>query len=400
MALSAFDAFAGCGGLSLGLTQAGISVVGACESDKWASDTFARNHVGTRLHRCGVEELTSGELRRDYGGIDLLAGGPPCQGFSVSGKRQYGLLHEKNILVYEYLRLCKTLRPRMFVLENVRGFQSATVDGRARALNIILRGLTELGYHINHQILYAPDYGVPQFRSRLFVIGSLEPLVLSPFPIPTHGVPGLPHHRGCLEAISDLPTIDAGQGSDGYTPYDKTPEGPLQRALRAGSKGVFNHQAMNHTPRLVDRFRATPPGGKSYDLGRRRDRGEASIVTVYKSNNQRLIGDRPSLCITANFQSNYVHPVRHRNLTAREAARLQTFPDSFVFCGRRTLMSSSLLKQEGRDNENHLSQYNQIGNAVPPLLARLIGEQIQEVISRGPTPTALPDRNRVQERLL
>jgi DNA (cytosine-5)-methyltransferase 1 len=148
--------------------------------------------------------------------------------------------------------------------------------------------------------------------------------------------------------------------------------------MRRGSKHVFNHQAMKHTQRLVERFAEIKPGGSAYKLG---TEGDAAPVTVYKSNNQRLVPLLPSLCITANFQSNYVHPVLHRNLTAREAARIQTFPDSFVFKGRRTLMSATLLASEGRHAENHLSQYNQIGNAVPPLLARVLGERILEVRS-------------------
>jgi DNA (cytosine-5)-methyltransferase 1 len=135
---------------------------------------------------------------------------------------------------------------------------------------------------------------------------------------------------------------------------------------------------MRHSARLVERFLNTPPGGKGYDLGRKRSPA-TDTVTVYKSNNQKLIADRPALCITANFQSNYVHPTEPRNLTAREAARIQTFPDSFVFEGRRTLMSAKLLRNEGRHEENYLSQYNQIGNAVPPELMRKIVHTLVEV---------------------
>jgi DNA (cytosine-5)-methyltransferase 1 len=156
---------------------------------------------------------------------------------------------------------------------------------------------------------------------------------------------------------------------------------------------------MKHTQRLVDRFADIIPGGSAYKLS---GEGVTAPVTVYKSNNQRLVPSLPSLCITANFQSNYVHPTLHRNLTAREAARLQTFPDSFVFKGRRTLMSSTLLAAEGRHEENHLSQYNQIGNAVPPLLARVLGERLLEVrADRSPaTTTRLRPARRARQMAL
>jgi DNA (cytosine-5)-methyltransferase 1 len=372
-----FDAFAGCGGLSLGLQAAGHEVTAANELDVWAADTYEANHPHVRMLRGDVRALDSSFLRREFNGVvDLVAGGPPCQGFSVSGSRQYGVHSEKNQLVREYVRIVRAIEPTFFVLENVRGFTSARLDGRTQALAFVLNELTNAGYELHHAVLQAADYGVPQYRSRLFVIGAREPLKASPFPDPTHSADGsLLRHLGVMEAIGDLHELGAGEGSDGPVPYRHRPTTAFQIAMRAGSDSLLNHQAMKHTRRLVERFAATPPGGKGYDIGR----GSVSTVqtvTVYKSNNQRLIGDHPSLCITANFQSTYVHPEQHRNLTAREAARLQTFPDKYEFRGRRTLMSSTLLRQEGRDDENHLSQYNQIGNAVPPALARLVGERL------------------------
>lgn len=380
MSLAVLDLFAGCGGLSLGLQQAGFKIVAAVEKDVWASDTYAHNHPGTELLSVGVETLTTDSLRQRFrGNIDVVVGGPPCQGFSVSGKRQYGVFLDKNRLIHEYIRAVDAVSPSMFLLENVRGFTSASLDGRERALGVLLGGLEKLGYHLHSSVLQAADFGLPQYRSRLFVIGSREELSDSPFPSPTHSPRprgGLAPYLSIMDAISDLPEIHAGQGTDGSQPYTKKPGHEFQALMRRGSTLVFNHQAMRHTQRLVERFAEIKPGGSAYKLG---SEGDSAPVTVYKSNNQRLVPSLPSLCITANFQSNYVHPVLHRNLTAREAARIQTFPDSFVFKGRRTLMSSTLLASEGRHEENHLSQYNQIGNAVPPLLARVLGERILEV---------------------
>jgi DNA (cytosine-5)-methyltransferase 1 len=382
MSLAVLDLFAGCGGLSLGLQRAGFRVVAAVEKDVWASETYAHNHPNTELLSVGIETLSSDFLQRRFRGqVDVVAGGPPCQGFSVSGKRQWGVFLEKNRLVHEYIRVVDAVSPPLFLLENVRGFTSASIDGREKALSVLLYGLERLGYHLYSAVLQAADFGIPQYRGRLFVVGSREQLSESPFPKATHAAlprAGLNQYLSIMDAISDLPDIHAGEGTDGAQPYTKMPSNSFQVTMRADSQSVFNHQAMKHTRRLVDRFAEIKPGESAYKLG---NDGDAAPVTVYKSNNQRLVPSLPSLCITANFQSNYVHPILHRNLTAREAARLQTFPDSFVFKGRRTLMSSTLLAAEGRHGENHLSQYNQIGNAVPPLLAQILGERLLEVRS-------------------
>ena len=367
--------------MSLGLANAGIDVVAACEKDQWAADTYARNHPEAQLFRCDIKTIKDSALSDMRGAIDIVAGGPPCQGFSVSGKRQYGLHLPSNKLVYEYIRVVQNVRPTFFILENVRGFTSGSIEGTKNALDHILKKLTLEGYRVYHSVIQAADYGVPSFRSRLFVIGSLVDLGPNPFPRPTHcnptrRTPGLLPYVSALDAISDLPKIEAREGTDGFQPYTKAAKNEYQTKIRGKATGVHNHEAMKHSPRLVDRFKGIPQGGKGYDLGRS-EKGKDS-VTVYKSNNQRLFSDMPSLCITANFQSNYVHPLLHRNLTAREAARLMTFPDWFVFMGKRTLMSSTLLKSEGRHGENYLSQYNQLGNAVPPLLAEKIGRALQE----------------------
>jgi DNA (cytosine-5)-methyltransferase 1 len=171
-----------------------------------------------------------------------------------------------------------------------------------------------------------------------------------------------------LDAISDLPVLGAGEGTDGLQPYSTSAGNSYQRLMRQGSRNVANHVAMRHTSRLVERFQQIKPGDSAYT--------SSTGATVYKSNNQRLIPELPSLCITANFQSTYVHPHQHRNLTAREAARLMTFPDWYIFKGKRTLMSKALLMKYDRHSEANLSQYNQIGNAVPPLLAQAVGESL------------------------
>jgi DNA (cytosine-5)-methyltransferase 1 len=207
------------------------------------------------------------------------------------------------------------------------------------------------------------------------VIGSLDGFGGNPFPTKCM------HFTTLGEAIEDLPQINSGEGIDGPQPYAKEAVSGYAKRMRHGSSMVFNHQAMRHSQRLVTRFSTIPPGGKGYDIGR--GTIHKKIVTVYKSNNQRLISELPSLCITANWQSSYIHPFLNRNLTVREAARIQSFPDTFIFTGQRACMSSNLLEREGRHSELHISQCHQVGNAVPPLLAEQIGKRLTVVDHKG-----------------
>jgi DNA (cytosine-5)-methyltransferase 1 len=380
MTFRVLDLFAGCGGLSYGLRSSGHSIVAAIERDQWAAETFAANMPEAEVICDDIRNLDSSVLKNRFGSkIDTVVGGPPCQGFSVSGKRQYGIYKPENQLVYEFIRVVEVLRPKFFILENVRGFASATIEGRTKALNEILKKLRTRGYKITHRVLQAAEHGVPQYRSRLFVIGSLDGFV-EPLQ-PNHKFGNESAKCAVLEAINDLPTIHAGEGSDGPQPYTDYPKSEYAKLLRKGSKLVYNHEAMKHSLELVRRFAKIPPGGKGYDLGRKSHDGKT--VTIYKSNNQRLIGDLPSLCITANWQSSYIHPVLNRNLTVREAARIQSFPDNFVFRGKRALMSSSLLRREGRHAELHISQCHQVGNAVPPMLAEQLGRHLEQLEMNG-----------------
>ncbi|WP_407655765.1 DNA cytosine methyltransferase [Azohydromonas lata] len=380
------DLFAGCGGLSLGLSQAGFDVTAAVEIDQWAADTYRRNHQGVEVIQADIRSLES-ELLRDRfrGKIDLVAGGPPCQGFSVSGKRQYGHIKDQNTLVEEFVRAVKAVEPNLVLIENVGGFRTGHIKPGNPVMAYLEAALRGLGYEVASKVLQATDYGVPSLRSRIFIVGSRFGFPCSPFPLPTHSA----DHRldsepfiSCWEAISDLPELRASEGVDEFVAYGSGPANAYQRAMRAGSPGVANHIAMKHTPRLVERFLALPQGSKGYDVGRTGKDHPEGPVTVYKSNNQRLVADIPSLCITANFQSTYVHPYQPRNLTAREAARLMSYPDNFYFCGKRTQMSSGFLKKYGREHEDFLSQYNQIGNSVPPRLGRAIGLELQSLLSR------------------
>ncbi|QYY25856.1 DNA cytosine methyltransferase [Diaphorobacter sp. MNS-0] len=394
------DLFAGCGGLSLGLSQAGCEIVAAVEIDQWAADTYRRNHLGVEVIQADIRSLDSGYLRERFkGGVDLIAGGPPCQGFSVSGKRQYGHIKEQNNLVEEFIRVVEAVEPKVVLIENVSGFRTGHIKPGNPVMSYLKVELNRLGYEFDARVLQATEYGVPSLRRRIFVVGSRIGFPSSPFPIATHSAEATISAEPFIstwDAISDLPSLRASEGVDEFVPYAHEPANDYQREIRAQSSGVANHIAMKHTPRLVERFTALPQGSKGYDLGRTAGRDGEGPVTIYKSNNQRLIACEPSLCITANFQSTYVHPFQPRNLTAREAARLMSYPDTYYFCGKRTQMSSGFLKKYGREHEDFLSQYNQIGNSVPPRLGRAIGLQLRSLLSFPETQdqdrrfTALP----------
>lgn len=369
------DLFAGCGGLSYGLELAGFEVVAAYEQDRWACDTYEANHPTVEAHCVDIASVPRRVWERYAGDVNVIAGGPPCQGYSLAGRRQFGEVPVGNTLVERFADVVEIVRPQLVIMENVAGFRTAQIRPGQRALPFIEGRLAALGYDVRVRVLQAANFGVPSLRSRIFVLASLDKFARDPFPEDCFGEGSdlyVARQISTIEAIGDLPPLKAGEGHEEMQLYTEDPSNEYQRKMRRGSAGVFNHVAMKHTSRLVERFKLIPPGGSGYSsVGD----GEAR-PTVYKSNNQRLVADKPSLCITANFQSNYIHPVLHRNLTAREAARLMSFPDTYRFLGKRTLMSAKLLKEAGRHGENYLSQYNQIGNSVPPLLAEAIGRSM------------------------
>lgn len=380
MSLSFLDLFSGAGGFSLGLELAGLTPVGAIEFDRFACQTFRNNFPDTPLYEGDVRALSDRSIRGRFGGVDLIVGGPPCQGFSVAGPSQYGMIDPRNFLILELLRYVRLLRPKIFVVENVKGLLSGKLTPEKRAFSEFITQIELVGYKTRHFVLQAADFGAPQWRERVFIFGALNKRDIPENIHRRFGTVKKPW-RTVGQALEDLPFVDSGEGVEEIIPYESKATHEYQRWLRKGSLGISNHVSMRHTPRLIDRFKLIPQGGSLVDVpkehGQRVRNGHALDVRArFKMNNQRLDPSRVSTAITASFQSNFVHPFLHRNLTAREGARLQTFPDHFVFHGPRTLMSKTLLAREGRSDEIGLSQYNQIGNAVPPLMAAAIGEKL------------------------
>ncbi len=390
------DLFSGAGGFSLGFELAGCEIIGAIERDKWAADTFQYNHVGTKMLLGDIESFDNDFIKHEIPIPDVIIGGPPCQGFSVCLKNAGDPKDPRNSLFTEYVRIAKLYKPTVLVLENVPNIVKAKTKSGEIVVEIIQREFEQIGYHVYSTVLTASDYGVPQMRQRFVMIASKQTLE-NPFPKATHYVSdsdltdneenvfsvehGLVRCPTLWEAISDLPDIEARQGAEEMD-YTKEPNNSYQAYCRNGSVLLHNHLAMKHTQRLVERFSQMTWGQSISDitddrLKQRKRNGNGAISdSPFDPNNRRMHPNRICHTITATFYGNFVHPYKNRNFTAREGARIQSFPDSYVFLGKPTVVSKKLLLKEGRTGEAYLCQYSQIGNAVPPSMAKAIAHNL------------------------
>lgn len=389
MTYSVLDTFAGAGGFSLGFELAGAKIIGAIEIDEWASETFKFNHPHATVLKNDITLLSDEQIIDVFGkhSPDIILGGPPCQGFSICNKNSGDPKNPKNSLFNEFIRIGRLLNPSIMIMENVPNLIKARTENKELVIDIIVAELQNLGYDVHYEILEATNYGIPQIRKRLVVIASKIKLK-EPFPKKTHTTDlsnfNLKKCPTLWDAISDLPEIEARQGSE-ESYYTQYPLNEYQQSLRHNSEKLFNHKAMKHSDRLVRRFASMSWGHSTSDVPAhlrplKRNSTEFSDQ-IYDQNNRRMHPDKQCHTIAASFYANFVHPYKNRNFSAREGARIQSFPDNYVFKGKSTVVSHKLLQREGRLEEKHLCQYNQIGNAVPPLLAKAIAENIFQQLS-------------------
>jgi DNA (cytosine-5)-methyltransferase 1 len=366
--LTAIDLFCGAGGLSEGLRQAGFHVLVGNDFDECAGETFAATHREAQFLGGPIQNWTASDFLKaanlKSGELDVLAGGPPCQGFSVYN-HQRGLHDERSSLYHEYIRVVDGLQPKWVILENVTGMTSAGAGG---AVAGILSGLRSLGYVVEAKILKAEEYGVPQERRRLVFVGNRIGVPIK-FPEPSHGE-GLLPFTTVLDAIGDLPRLANGEDR-GATPYPTVAESEYQQLLRQDSDRVLNHAATKLAAINVQRMKHIPPGGSWRDIPF--DLLPTGMKRAKRSDHTKRYGRLQWHGLSSTILTKcdvhwgaYLHPDQDRGITVREAARFQSFPDWFEFKGSKT------------------DQYVQVGNAVPPLLAKAVGEIIAG---------ALQDRN-------
>ena len=394
---TAVDLFSGAGGLSEGLTRAGFRVLLALDSDPLALRTYRLNHpaVPDRRILCrDVQTLRQGEIRRLLGRerIDLLAGSPPCQGFSHAGFRSkvtrtgYRLGRDDRNFLFEYMvAAALELRPRMFLMENVPGMQSARRE-KLSFLEAAAHMLEErCGFRTAIWRLNASGQGVPQDRLRYFLVGSAtgELPILPLEEYQDHrqdfDVDALPPVT-LQEAIFDLPPRAAGEGL-AVEPCGQTAATNDPRARRylskfrllSTSRLLFNHTVRYHNPRDLELYSLLRPGEDSIHILERHGRADLMRYRrdVFDDKYARLRGDRPSKTIVAHLAKDgngYVHPTQVRSISIREAARLQSFRDDYAFCGSPS------------------DQWTQVGNAVPPVLAERIAGSFLQVLKRRERP--------------
>lgn len=372
------DLFSGVGGLTFGfyynivngefVRNENCNIVFANEYDKAAAEAFKMNFPDINMINKNIKDLTEKEVCEIIGDddIDVIIGGPPCQSYTTIGKRKYD---DKAKLYNEYYRMLSIIRPRMFLFENVKGMLSMKDENNNLIINDIESKFANidgnLGYNIQYRILDAVDFGVPQSRERVFIIGIRNDLDAQwTFPVREDGFQNIT----LKEAISDLPRVLSGQEIRRYG--RKRPRNEYQRLMRGNNIGLTCHFSSQYGDKIQTIINNVIQGeGKDY-INRLVDEGklaeEYRLTSGYKNTYGRLVANRPCTTITKNMSTpsglRCIHYEQNRALTAREGARIQSFPDWFRFFG------------------NHTEIKTQIGNAVPPLLAMRLARQIERFL--------------------
>lgn len=340
------DLFCGCGGLSYGLEQTGFDVLLGIDNDKKALETFELNHKNSKTLCGDVREITASKDILPLVGnqeIDVIVGGPPCQGMSLSGPRKFD--DPRNELYLSFIRLVDELQPKAFIIENVPGLARLFKGEIKKSIH---EKFANMGYKVEDRILCAADYGVPQNRNRIVFVGFKDNSVNFEFPQKSDS------KITCEMALSDLPHLENEIGEVEQT-YSLKPQNQYQKIMRRNSLIAKNHIAAAHSQRVRDIIALVPDGGNYKNLP-----DELKNTRNFNVAWTRFASNKPSPTIDTGHRHHF-HYKYNRVPTVRECARLQSFPDCFEFLGNKT------------------QQFRQVGNAVPPLLAEAIGKEILKI---------------------
>ena len=341
--LNALDLFCGCGGLSLGFEKAGINILLGIDAWQDAITTFNYNHKNSQGLCADLSTLNPKDIELNLNNktVDLIIGGPPCQGFSVAGKRIIN--DERNKLYKNFVRFVDYFKPKAFVMENVPNILSI---GGGTVRDSIVKDFSDLGYKVVYQVLTASNYGTPQNRRRAVFVGLKNG---ADFSFPEKSVSNL---TTSFEALSDLPENSLKDGAS----YPLAPNCDYQKLMRTNSTKVYNHEITEHNEKTKQIISLVPDGGNYKDLPIELQQTRKVHIAWTRLNSQK-----PSFTIDTGHRHHF-HYKWNRIPTVRESARIQSFPDDFIFLGSKT------------------SQYKQVGNAVPPLMAEAIAKKIKETL--------------------
>jgi len=347
MKKTAVDIFSGAGGLSIGAEMSGIETVLAVEYDKYAADSFRQNHKETNVQNKDIRNVNP--LEYDIKNPFILIGGPPCQGFSISNTKTRNLDNPNNWMFKEYFRFLEKLEPEWFLFENVEGFKSFDNGNFAKNIENEFKAL---GYTTNSKVLCAADFGVPQKRNRFFIVGNRNGITFD-----FDSMKKTPHIT-VEEALSDLPKNLANGEKREICKYTKNPDTQFLKLMRKKSKAPTQNIVTKNKEYIIDRYKHIEQGNNWQSIPPELMLNYKDTKNMHSGIYRRLDSKKPSVVIANYRKSMLIHPDEHRGLSLREAARLQSFPDHIIFQGPLGY------KQQ------------QIGNAVPPLLAKAIFDRI------------------------
>ena len=389
MALTHIDCFSGPGGICTGLHAAGFETLIAIEFIKSCVDTYAANHPEVHVIHSDIRDVTAKQILPyiPENGVDLVTSGMPCETFSTAGNSSRAAYDDRQFLFREGIRIAKIANARMILFENVPMITTKRIakDSKKLVLDVLKEELAEAGYKNYKQfIIDAEKYGVPQKRKRFFILASKEPTDEISAPKPTTSV-----DVTVEDAFCDIPPVEANTWTENpnYLPGKSSAYTRLMQDDRfwrreTKERKLLNHLPMNHRAYIIERFHILRQGEGLKGLFARLEPDELESLqkrkvvpkVVYVKRNYRLRWDEASPTVTSHALDEFVHPEQDRALTVRECARLQSFPDSYDFVGGPYLVA--------HDDRSQQDKYEQIGDAVPPLVAYAWGMHIKEILHK------------------